>query len=663
MPNLLSDAKPKKALKLYRPSDTEDDIISGIWHKWEMAREMRHNRYRFFNDRSLAEYVEDSVDRFNGYIEPRTDPAADWGAHVFHPATRNKTIAIIAQITAERVRAEFFAQLDGDDDEHRAATLIKHLEDYTYYKNRDDEQQFYAVVEAAVKGTVIGYEGYKRDTRKIKEITEYDADTGEIKFEEKEIEDYDDVFGEVIPLMDIYPANIYVRDIQKQPYMIWRTVIDHEMFLAEFGKYKNAKLVQPSAELRRDSQNVAGDDENRASISEDVLDNQVEIIRYFDRPNDEFHIIANGVLLTPTESPLPWDHKNYPFWKAMFEPFDNAFFYGKSLPDKLRDNQDILNTLYRLVIDQGILSVNPPILTQGMEEIRDEMLFPGRRVPVDDVTQTKIMEIPTPGAAHFNIMQMVETNINKSSMDDPSSGSATSRTTAFEIGVAKEAAQKLLSLFLRSLEWGVRDKTELRIANILQFYRLPKIQSLSDDEAENTYRTIFLEDTRLADGTKGRQSIQVVDGELPTEAEVNRRELSGLMQGKNIGLAYITTEFLRTIDIRIKIIPNSSLKMSEALERALELDYQQKVNALYPDLLNREEAFKELNKAYDKDSTKLMVNAPSQGPSSLEQIMGPQGADAGAAAGPSAGTVNSANQAGIPQANETLNSLRNIPAG
>ena len=67
---------------------------------------------------------------------------------------------------------------------------MKLLEDHTYYKNKDDEQQLYAVLEASIKGTVVGYESYKVDKRKIKEITKYDPDTGEVKFEEKEINDW-----------------------------------------------------------------------------------------------------------------------------------------------------------------------------------------------------------------------------------------------------------------------------------------------------------------------------------------------------------------------------------------------------------------------------------------------------------------------------------------
>src|SRR3972149_7973779 len=107
MPELKEKAD---SVVLYNPTDSEQQIIGAIWTKWKDAESQRMGQFRYFNDRSLGDYVQDSVDRFNGYLEPRTDPAAEWGAKVFNNVTRNKTIAIIAAITNERVRAEFFAQ-------------------------------------------------------------------------------------------------------------------------------------------------------------------------------------------------------------------------------------------------------------------------------------------------------------------------------------------------------------------------------------------------------------------------------------------------------------------------------------------------------------------------------------------------------------------------
>lgn len=688
MPDLLTEFdQATKPTNVYQPSDKEMEVISAIWTKWLRARAQREQQYRHFNDRSLREYVSDSVDRWNGYVPPRQDPAADWGAKVFDNVTRNKVISIMAQVTAEQTKAEFFATLDGDEGDRRAAELMKHLHDYTWYKNKDDEQQFYTVLEANVKGTAVGYEGYKLDRRTIKEIDNYNPDTGEISFHESTIEDYNDVYGEIIPLLDFYPGNIFVRDMQKQPYVIWRTVMDWDVFQAEFEHYDNAKNVLPASSMTMnqaagEATQMTREDRsmimNETYVSQNLLPNQVEVLRYFDKWNDEFHITANNTLLTKTTSPLPWDHKNYPFWKTVYEPFETAFFYGKSLPDKLKYDQDVLNSLYEMMLDQSYLSINPPILTQGVEGIRDEFLYPGRRIQVEDVTQTREMNISAPGNAHFQMIQMVKTNIDKSSYDNALSGLSGTRITAFQVGIAKEQAQKILAVFLRTLEWGVRDKMDLRIKNILQFYRLPmKIAKIAGEDKVQ-YRQIILQNSILADGTKGKQVVNIVNGpgDLPTQQSLNDKELGHLNRGENVALSYVTTEMLKSIDLTFRIIPNSSLQMSEALKRALELDYQQKANLLYGDLLNRDEAFREFNEAFDKDPMKMtnqgqsmmqpgQPGQPGQAPPSAPPGANPGAVPPGGIQPAQQGAVPiprqpfNAAQAGVPTLTSNLNSLRN----
>ncbi|MBU0476322.1 MAG: hypothetical protein KKF62_19405, partial [Bacteroidetes bacterium] len=348
-PKILSWVNGDKSL-LYQPSKKESDIIGVIMDKFQTARGMRDEIYRNFNDRSLVEYVNDSMDRWNGYIEPRDDPAADWGARVFNNMTRNKVVSIVAQTTAERIKGEYFAQSKDDPEDKVAADIAKKFNDHASYINKDEEAQFYSTLECVIKGTVVGFETFKTEKRKVKEIKKYDASTGVVEFDEKEITDWNDVSSEIPPLLDIYVGNIYERNIQRQPFIVWRTVMKMSDAERDWGRFKNWNYVQAGGDL-------SYDDVFKNLISSDVLDDEVEVIRYFCRADDEMHIVANGVLLTNTISPFPWNHKKYPFWVARFEPFAIDFFYGRSLPDKLKPDQDIVNVLSRMMLDQQYLSI------------------------------------------------------------------------------------------------------------------------------------------------------------------------------------------------------------------------------------------------------------------------------------------------------------------
>jgi hypothetical protein len=113
--------------------------------------------------------------------------------------------------------------------------------------------------------------------------------------------------------------------------------------------------------------------------------------------------------------------------------------------------------------------------------------------------------------------------------------------------------------------------------------------------------------------------------------------------------------------------------MSEALQRALELDYQEKAALLYPDKLNRDEGWREFNESFDKDPQK-MTNMNGGGASPLGSAqpatMGSNPAQpfpppsipgiGGSRSGPSGQSPNSAAAAGVPTPNTTQNSARNL---
>lgn len=598
----------------YKPTKEEDEKIGFIWERFQSADQVRKTPYRYFNDRSLIEYINDSVDRFNGYIEPREDPAADWGSKVFNNVTRNKTISIIAQATSERVKAEFFAQNRDNPEDRAAARISKKFDDHAAYINRDEEGQFLTCLEASVKGTVIGFESFKIDSRKVKELSGYDPNTAKVLWDEKTVTDWNDVYSEIIPLLDIYPGNIWERDIQKQPYIFWRTILSYDQFRTAFKKYPNSTKVPKAGQMMQ-----GGTDETaKIPLSVDLEGEDVEVIRYFCKNDDEFHIMANGVLLTQLDSFFPWNHKRYPFWKTIFEPFAIDFFYGKSLPDKLKSDQDVLNTLYRMMIDQTYLGINKPIVTSSVENLKDTYLFPGAKYEVDDVAQFREVEISDVSSSQFKMLELVQSSLTKSSIDDPSQGVAGSRSTAFEVGVAREAAVRLLSLFLRALESGVRDKTELRLMNQFQFYQLPeRVEEITGPEDAaffNKYKQIVLDKTVLSDGTVGTQVIRIVEDseQVPDRMSLDQQETDLMGRGSNVAFSYVTKQWLQDIELKVHIIPNSSVKMSEALQRATEIDYQKTAITLYPDIVNKAEMFRELNEVYDKDPNRMVAQSPEE---------------------------------------------------
>lgn len=654
----MEDKKASKTMP--KQSAREKEIINLVNERMFSAENIRRKSERYFNDRDLVEYVNSSVDNFNGYVQPRSEeeagPNFEWESKVFNDVTRRKTIAVVSQVSAELTKAEFFATSPDDPEQQAIARIAKSANHHAGYINKDHRQNFFVAFEAAVKGTYVGVETYMRSSRFVNEVTDFDPETGKIEYKKKEVTEWDDVYSGRVPLLDIYPGNQYEFDIQKQPWIIWRTVMLESDFQTEFGKYPNAKFVTGGS-----AGNIIIDDKYKEVLTNSITDQQVEVIRYFNRFTDEMHFVANrSILLTPLVSPFPWNHKKYPFYKVVFEPLAADFFYGKSLPDKLRNDQEVLNTLYRMMLDQTFLSIHKPIFSSSVEELQDRYLYPGAQIKVDDITQYKEFEISSPNSSQFSMLQYVEETMNKTSIDDATQGISGSNSTAFEVSIANESAKKVLNTFLRSLEWGTQDKIDLRLKNQFQFYQIPQVKDWANDKEEELFtkvRTIIARNQKLSNGTTGTHVVNIVEDEenLPSADTINNMEDQAAQQGKNVAYTYLTTEALNKFDVMVHIIPNSSLQMSEALKRALEIDYQDKVTKLYPDLLNRQEGFRELNEVYDKDSEKLIMPPPPPQAAPGTDQSGGQGAGQGGM------TPDQMQQAATPPGGDQPASPPNVP--
>ena len=243
----------------------------------------------------------------------------------------------------------------------------------------------YSVISAAVNPACFIYEGYAEVKRKIKEIT------GKGKWTEKEILDemYSGFLNNIIPVDELFISDIYEHDIQKQPFLIWRRVIDYNNAKLKYGDNPLFdKYIEPG--LRRFYE--PSTDSFYDEYDEDLDERLVEEIIYYNRYADlELHIV-NGVLMDDPDQPNPREDKNYPFVKSGYELIDEGrFFYYKSLADKLKDDQRTVDTMYNMVQDGEFLQLMPPLAVFGDEHVNTSVYVPGSTHPFDENTKIPLL--------------------------------------------------------------------------------------------------------------------------------------------------------------------------------------------------------------------------------------------------------------------------------
>ncbi len=603
----IKEYNEQQPVSVAKQSDERRDVAQKVIARFYDMREQRQKSNPFFRNRTLLQYIEDSVKRINQYKE-KPSWKKWWQSNLSSGTPRNKLIGILSKLAGQAMVPKVVAENDTSIIAKHRERVANYLLKKANYKNQDDAQLILEMYEAMVKGTVIGYEGWKYDNRNVRIITNEDPETGKINFKEQKIKFWNDVWGEIVPLEDIYFGDIYVKNIQDMPDLIWRTVLKKDQFDAEFGKYTDTDLVQSK-------QVILTQNEDKTIFyqpSDDIEDNEVEILRYFNQYTDEFLIIANGIWINPIKkddiSPIPFNHKRLPFWLAKFEILDAKFIYGKSLADKMIADSDTEDKVWDNILDRLSMALKAPLIAQGTNtSLTDGYLEPDKVIMLEEGNPNAKVErlnLQEPGAASFRVLEIINGRLNQTSVDPETIGSSgAGNKTARQVLIEREGALQLVSLFLKLMEFGIRDKYYLRLANIFQFYTMSNHKTDKDEK----FRKITLKNEKMNNGKLGTVEIEFVD-------KVNAQQLKTEgMLNPDVEKIQIENKFINDFEAEIVMVQRSSVEKSEELEQAKEFEFQKMILGLYPDMVDKEVLFQDLiNKFRDKDISKLKKSVSSE---------------------------------------------------
>jgi hypothetical protein len=360
----------------------------------------------------------------------------------------------------------------------------------------------------------------------------------------------------------------------------------------------------------------------------------VEEVIYYNRSADLQLVFVNGILLSDADEMNPREDKLYPFAKSGYEMIHEKFFYYKSLAFKLANDEEVVNTAYRMLADGTYLQIMPPSVIFGTEEIRSGIIAPGMVTAIADADpKASFQTIQTNNnlAAAFNLLQKVEGSISESSADDLQSGQAQggSAQTAYEISRLEQNARVMLGLFGKMIGFLVQDFGALRISDVLQFLTVGEVMDILDGDSVMKFRTFMLPEKDVK-GKRRTRRIQFTD-ELPdemTEEELMSRSMriaeDEASEDDNVQILKVNPTLFRQLKFKVKVTPEAVLPKSDALRKAIQLE--EYALAITNPLLNAEEITKDLLlSSFEKtsgDVEKYMKKAP-QGMPGMQGMAAP----------------------------------------
>ena len=599
---------------IHTPSQKEIDVVNSTVELFRRTQQDRDRAFSYFDGMTLIEYIEDSVERFNTNLYLR-DGMEDWQSGFNDGFTRNKVLSMSGKIAEQLPIASAIPR--GDEDTLRAQ-IITDL--YHYTEELDDYETFMSqfILELFVKGTAIGYEDIEYTKKKIRDVNGIGDN---MTVTEKQIKTTR-FYAQLVPLEEYYPASVGIMNAKNQPYSFRRKSMNFAEFQNMYGHYNKAKYVKPydSGVFHHEQVPYYMD-----FISSDVFNGHVEVVWYYDSSNDQYIIIANGIWLNPLGSeeevqPLPWAHKEQPFFSAINEPF-GAFFYGKSLPNKLSSMQDVLNVLQNMIVDQSLLSIFSPLITAGFDGFEDDFIRPGRHTSIDTgglSLQSAIMplQFPTPTGFHQYIMEYTRRIMEESSLDQVSSGQAgqgAERTTAYEIQRAAQGVAAILTMVSRDINSAIKRKALLRIKNILQFGFQPNATLIpgvmADTDVNKPFATFSFNDTELTGGRRGVRILELYRSEdnlPPVEQTQARATVSTIEQGRPVEVTAVAPSAIRNVQFDLKLGLDTKREHSSLAEQGLLLQQIQILSQVGGDRVNLDEPLTMLAVSMGMDPTKII---------------------------------------------------------
>lgn len=566
------------AASSFKPSEKVKEVTKMARELVMQGQQNLDRVYRELGDRTVTQTLFDSRRAFNSDMPPRSDdPDMSWRAQTYRPITRARLISIAAHVTANLLYPSTFAQNSNDKEDRAAAEVAKTLIEWTI-ENSDYERQFVnAVLSALVAPAMIMEVGFAKVMRKIRKK----LDDGTISIKEAVDEVYSGFYTEIVPVDELLIANPWENDIQKQQFVARVKKISYGEARALFGSSENFSYVIAG----QNHLYSATSDAFFMDVPSDLEGQMVEYIRVYDRLNDYQLDFCGGILVSDPDQCNTRIDKMYPFAKSGYEPIDEGrFFYYKSAADKIAGDQELINTLYNMVMDGEFLRLMPPSILYGHEEVDSSVMVPGAVTSFrNNETKLEPINIRSDLRGGIEAINLAERSANESTQDPFLSGTPLSgpERTSREIMNTQKNAEIQLGLFSKMIGFMVEDLGKLMLSDIMQHYTVAQAMDTLAEGGRMEFRNFILP-KNTAKGRKQTKRVEFsedmltmpdeIDYEKSKEISFNILQEEGGDLKNDVKLYKVNPKKVRALKYQVKVDPDQWQKESKALVKALNLE-------------------------------------------------------------------------------------------
>jgi len=354
----------------------------------------------------------------------------------------------------------------------------------------------------------------------------------------------------------VYLGSMRQYFIDKQPYIFTVETVDYSVAEKIYGEWERWKYVSKN---KRQFSGTAGDEMigNAWRLLDNSKKNKVEIIKYQDKPNNEFQIILNGVLMLPIGYPLSEVSPGgeYTITQQNLEPIRYNFALGKSFIFKNKNLVALMDTMLKLAVLKNWKSYQPPLLNTSGRLISKNVLMPNTiSQGINKGELTPIYEHVDQGvnAGEFNMINVTKDFINENTASQTFSGAKEEggKVTATQILELQRQARLMMGLMVLASTLLEKKLDTKQLTIILKHWFDPVDQVVDEvrNMLVNKYRIVSTQKNIEGEGSGSRMVI-------PTDESFNNEDIRIMEDqmkdktGKPTRIIIINPEMLKTVQL------------------------------------------------------------------------------------------------------------------
>lgn len=539
--NPLLDDKVKPAAELQRIYDAKDEAYLGFMQsRLERAKLQKDQPMPEFKGKTYYQIFDENEKLANTVVEMKKNPD---DVIISSGTVEQKLDALLSHINNLNLTPEVMAF---DKENVKVTDLNLALQDIMHDcairdggdGGGDEEKRALRQRELLKQGTVFVQEEWLKrwETKKILK----EKYNGEFK-------NFAGYTSKLVKVFEgpsrtlLYGPNVFLGDItqfymENQPYMYVLIQTNYENAKSKYGKFENFDYVQKGAVPSTEATSQKTIYDNKWRLTE-LQNDQVEIILYMDKPNDEFQIIINGVLMLPVGFPLSAvsPKGEYNVAKQVYRVINDKFAYGQSFvaSGSVKEISAIIDEMLKLFVLKTRKSFTPAYVNTSGRVIDKKVLSPGRiSMGIEPGALVPIAgnEVQGVTAGEAAVLEKLQSLIDKSTVSEQFTGQqGKSGTTATEVVELQRQARLTLGLTIAACVLLEVKIGYLRLWNILENWFEPldtRVEGINEArKLVNEYRSTT-RDVSIDGEGPGERSVVVRDEAPPDDQTIRNEELA-----------------------------------------------------------------------------------------------------------------------------------------